>query len=257
MKKILWIMLGSTLSIANLSYANTSYPNTTTSNNSTTNYSVPHIAPVTVSDPMAPFKKSGFYVGAGIGSSYLNYHTITTEGGNSILNNTNYGNGVLGILQAGYQYICCKFALSIDGFANINSQRTNTYTFYSANGDSRNMQYANTWNAGISLLPGYMFNDYLIAYLRLGYINSHYTVNTQGGPNSSFSKNVPGGQIGLGGEIWFPMLGNFSVRGEFDSVISSTWNNIGTFTSAAGATENARVKMANNMFQINFIYHFV
>lgn len=251
-------MLGSTFCVANMGYADTiatNYPNKATTASKPTMMTAPNT--ITSAAPMvAPFKTNAFYAGAGIGSTYLNYHTIISEP-NPILNNTNYGNGMLGNIQAGYQYICHNYAFSFEGFANITSQRTNTYTFYGANGDSRNMQYVNDWNAGISFLPGYMLNDYLIAYLRLGYVNSHYTVNTQGGPNSQFSKNVPGAQIGLGGEVWFPMLKNFSVRGEFDSIISSTWNNVGAFTTARGVTDNSQVKISNNLFQINFIYHFI
>lgn len=232
-------ILASTLLLTNLSYADIVSINVPTPN-----------------PTIAPFKKSGFYAGAGLGSSYLNYHAIVNEP-NPTINTSIYGSGVLGNFQGGYQYTRDKYSISVDGFVNVTSQRTSPNTLYGPNGDSRNMQFVNDWNLGVSILPGYMLNDYLIAYMRLGYINSHYAVNVQGADSYNFGQNVPGGQIGLGGEVWFPMLKNVSVRGEFDSIISSSWNNIGSFRSSHGTLDNSSIHISNSLFQINFVYHFV
>lgn len=206
---------------------------------------------------IAPFKINSFYLGAGIGSSFLAYHTVITEP-NPTISNEYSGHGVLGNFQAGYQFYCNKYSLALDGFANVTSQRTSGYTIYGPGGGSRNMQFVNDWNAGVSILPGYLLNDYLIAFLRLGYINSHYAINVKsGGSSQHFSKNLPGGQIGLGGDIWFPMLKHFTVRGEFDTIIAPGWRQIGAFTCTTGCHDNANVNITNNLFQINFIYHFV
>ncbi|MHB1946972.1 MAG: outer membrane protein [Gammaproteobacteria bacterium] len=205
---------------------------------------------------IAPFRVSSFYLGAGIGSSFLSYHTVIVEPKPTIINEY-AGHGVLGNLQAGYQFSCNKYSLAIDGFANVTSQRTSSYAIFGPSGGHRNMQFINDWNAGVSILPGYLFNDYLIAFLRLGYINSHYEINVKAHGAQHFSKNLPGGQIGLGGEVWFPMLKHFSVRGEFDTIIAPGWRKIGAFTCTTGCHDNANVNIANNLFQINFIYHFI
>lgn len=222
--------------------ATSSYANTTL-----LNYSNP---------TTAPFKKNGFYVGAGVGSTFLNYHAVISQP-NPIINVPIYGHGFLGNVQAGYQLHCNCLTLAFDGFFNVTSQRTRPYTIYGPDGNFRNMQFVNDWNAGFSLLPGYLLNDYLNAYLRLGYINSHYAITTKGSGSNQFLKNLPGAQIGLGGEVWFPMLKNFSVRGEFDSIIAPSWHKIGNFASSNGQQNNANVNINNNLFQINFIYHIV
>jgi hypothetical protein len=206
----------------------------------------------------APFRTDSFYVGAGVGSAAMDYHTIILQP-NPIIDSKFYGSGVLGNLQAGYQADFGCYTMSLEGFANITSQRTSPFTIYGPTGSSRNMQFVNDWNAGVSVLPGYLLNEFLVAYLRLGYVNSHYKINISGAaPSAQFTKNNSGGEIGLGGEVWFPMLKNFSVRGEYDSIIAPRWDGIGSFSCTGGACHsNANVDIINNMFQINFIYHIV
>ncbi len=204
----------------------------------------------------APFTVNSFYLGAGVGSSSIDYHTMVTDP-NTVIDLKLYGNGVLGNLQGGYQAVFDQFTLAIDAFVNGTSQRTNYFTLYGPDGGRRDMQFSNDWNAGVSILPGYMLNSYLIAYLRLGYINSHYKVNVSATSSYRFTNNISGGEIGLGGEVWFPMLKNVSVRGEYDTIIAPRWNNIGSFTSAAGGNNKANVDINNGMFQINFIYHLI
>lgn len=221
----------------------------------------PHLVYAMASNPFnvgnwsgdrAPFRTDSFYVGAGVGSATLDYHVKVKDPG-TIIDSKLYGSGVLGVLQGGYQANFGCYSLAIDAFANLNSQRTSTFNLYGPDGVSRNMQFINDWNAGVSLLPGYLLNDYLIAYLRLGYINSHYKVNAN---SSTFTNNQSGGQIGLGGEVWFPMLKNFSVRGEFDSILAPRWDSIGAF-SCGSSSCNGDLDITNNVFQINFIYHII
>jgi len=235
-RKVLAIV-AATLFIANPSYANL--------------FQTGHWSP-----NVAPFRVSSFYAGAGLGSSNLNYHTIILEPTPTI-DTKLYGKGVLGNIQAGYQANYGCYSLAIDAFANVTSQRTSAFSIYGPDGGRRNMQFINDWNAGVSALPGYLLNDFLIAFLRLGYINSHYEINVSANNSYHFAKNLSGAEIGLGGEVWFPMLKNFSVRGEFDSVIAPRWNSIGTFTCTKNCNDNANVDISNNLFQINFIYHIV
>jgi len=205
----------------------------------------------------APFTVNSFYLGAGVGSSSIDYHTMVTNP-DTLIDLKLYGNGVLGNLQGGYQAVYNQFTLALDAFVNGTSQRTNYFTLYGPGGGRRDMQFSNDWNAGVSILPGYMLNSYLIAYLRLGYINSHYKVNVSATSSYHFTNNISGGEIGLGGEVWFPMLKNVSVRGEYDTIIAPRWNNIGAFTcSVAGCHNNANVDINNGVFQINFIYHLI
>lgn len=64
-----------------------------------------------------------------------------------------------------------------------------------------------TWDYGLSLIPGYMINDYLLGYIRVGVQNTRF---------SAASVNRTGWHVGLGGQT--NVAPNWDLRAEYGYV---------------------------------------
>lgn len=70
---------------------------------------------------------------------------------------------------------------------------------------ARQFGVRSSWSGGLSVLPGYMITPQVLAFLRLGAVETHIL---------SRHKNTIGGQIGLGGETY--LVDNIDMRFEYD-----------------------------------------
>jgi opacity protein-like surface antigen len=61
-----------------------------------------------------------------------------------------------------------------------------------------------TWTWGGSIIPGYMITDYVLGYIRLGGVSTHF---------SNQGTNKSGWQVGLGGQT--ALAPNWDLRGEY------------------------------------------
>ena len=132
---------------------------------------------------------AGAYLGLGIGV-LTNYNRTPAA-----------YKGAEGSFFAGYGMMSSNYYLAAELFAHANAQLQNYNSGINAAGFSTAVR--STWSYGISMLPGYLITDNVLAYFRIGVARTHF------GP----AGGVTGGQGGFGlqtsiGEIW-------DLRGEY------------------------------------------
>jgi|GEM_PF-1261134 len=135
-----------------------------------------------------PGIQAGPYVGLGLGS-LLNYTS----------HHASY-NGLEGNLFGGYGWLWDQWYGGLEVFVNDNLEMTNNTspTYGSAK---------SSWSYGGSLLPGYLIQENVLGFLRLGVIETRF--NGNGGKN----KWKFGGQVGLG--LQTMLCQNWGLRGEW------------------------------------------
>lgn len=90
-------------------------------------------------------------------------------------------------------------------------------TFDFKNSPTNTVSLRTTYNYGASLIPGYIFDNVVMGYLRLGGIRTRFD-------NLSTVKN--GLETGIGMEWLMDM--NWSIRGEYDYIRYTSINGVGT-----------------------------
>ena len=103
---------------------------------------------------------------------------------------------------------------------------------------SNNPGVKTSWSVGLSILPGYLILDNVLAYGRLGVVKSYFT--NAGG-------NANGGQVGLGAQI--ALTQNWDLRGEY---IYSFYSAV--YSSSCTTNKNAAVKA--DQYNVGFVYKF-
>ena len=132
-----------------------------------------------------PFRP-GAYLGLGIGS-VMNYASRPA-----------FYNGFQGTLFGGYGWLWDQWYAGLEIFVQDSAMITN-YTRKSVNGNVQS-----NWGYGGSILPGYLILDNVLAYLRLGVVETRFSAANQW----RF-----GGQVGLGAET--ALCTNWDLRGEW------------------------------------------
>ena len=95
-----------------------------------------------------------------------------------------------------------------------------------------------SWSAGLSLLPGYLILDNVLAYGRLGVIKSYF---------SNAGGNANGGQVGLGAQV--ALTESWDLRGEY---IYSFYSAV---SGSCSSPDDAAVK--SDQFNVGMIYKFM
>lgn len=127
---------------------------------------------------------TGAYVGFGIGSR-INY-----------LSNTATFNGIEGNIFGGYGMAWDQVYAAVEIFAQDTAELSN-YRNNVSNASS-------TWGYGLSVLPGYMINDSVLGYLRLGVVSTRF---------SAGNNSATGGQAGFG--LQTALSNSWDLRGEY------------------------------------------
>lgn len=142
---------------------------------------------------------AGAYVGLGVGS-LLNYSSKPAA-----------YNGFQGTLFGGYGWLWDQWYGALEVFIQDSAQITN-YTAQNTAGNAKS-----SWGYGLSVLPGYTILENVLAYLRLGVVETRF---------SAGNSWATGGQLGLGMET--VLCNNWDLRGEYVySFYNSLSNNNG------------------------------
>ncbi|MFZ2315855.1 MAG: outer membrane beta-barrel protein [Gammaproteobacteria bacterium] len=80
-----------------------------------------------------------------------------------------------------------------------------------------NYSLENTYSYAAAILPGYLYDNLTLLYLRLGVVNTRF---------NQLDTTKPGFQLGVG--IDMHLLGCWSVRGEYGYFIYRSMNTVGT-----------------------------
>ncbi len=130
---------------------------------------------------------AGAYLGLGIGS-VVNYDSRPAA-----------FNGFQGTLFGGYGWLWDQWYGALEVFVQDSASIVN-YNRKTVNGNVQS-----SWGYGASILPGYTILENVLAYLRLGVVDTKFT-----GTGASWAV---GGQVGLGLET--VLCNNWDLRGEY------------------------------------------
>lgn len=110
--------------------------------------------------------------------------------------------GLQGTLFGGYAMLNDSFYLAAEIFAQHNLQIQNYRNDFNVNGNPIGVK--STWGFGLSVLPGFLVADTLMAYLRIGAVRTHF---------QDIAQTATGGQAGLGLEG--TVSENWNLRAEY------------------------------------------
>jgi opacity protein-like surface antigen len=147
---------------------------------------------------------NGFYL-----TTDLGYHILTdTVKGNDVdglteiefdLDQPNYGNGVVGVLSVGYEFIIVPhFGISLEADGELSSAGYQ-YHEHGVLGDNETLNYGEDYNGGfgINVRPAYLITPRTKFYAVLGYVEGNFrnfvndVVNEPGTSDAtSYSRNV-------------------------------------------------------------------
>lgn len=191
------------------------------------------LIPLTVSIGLLSFNESavatvamqnGFYLGVDVGAANLmdkESHSVNAE---------SHQLGDVGVVGGGFfGYDHCltqKTRIAIEGF--IDALGSQTSIQHAGNTYKMNQQY----NAGVRLLPAYLFTPYTLGHLILGYANGRFQIKDNGVyglVNTRYNKS--GFQTGLGLATALPH--NFLIR--LDALYTLYGSNTNRGTGLPGA----------------------
>lgn len=156
----------------------------------------------------------GFYVGLGVGPQSANFSQDSSIIQSSLLPLQNFnvinkakfaGRGVFGSLFGGYGRRFCiqgfnpnslYLAAELNGDLSSTQFETSNSEFIHANFSKTTMKIENSY--GISLLPGIYYSCNTLFYARLGYVRSHFTVDTSDTSLANVSTGLDGFRYGFG-----------------------------------------------------------
>ena len=158
----------------------------------------------------------GFYVGLGVGPQSANFSQDASINqppspfnafqNFSVIDKSKLaGRGLFGSLFGGFGRRFCMqgfvanslyLAAELNGDLSSTQFESSNSEFIHANFSKTTMKIENTY--GISLLPGYYFGCNTLFYARLGYLRSHFTVDTTDTSLANVSTGLDGFRCGLG-----------------------------------------------------------
>lgn len=151
---------------------------------------------------------SGFYVGAGVGPELTNFKQATRViveveppimTANIKATNDLSGTGVFGTVFGGYGYLW-RNNLYLAGEINIDASSdqysTENLEFVHATVSHTTYKMQNSY--GLSVLPGYWYNNLILFYARLGYANGNFKTMTSDTSLVNVNRRLNGFCYGLG-----------------------------------------------------------
>src|SRR6185312_6928870 len=173
---------------------------------------------------------SGFYVGGGGGPDVTRFsvtsHVSQIHNGMLAFNVKNtdetVGTCIFGTLFAGYGkklgemnpalnnlYLAGELNANIDSLQHQNSNSEYVHQTFSTT------TYRMPYSFGISLLPGYLYQDNTLFYARVGYVNSKFKISTSDISLTDINRNLSGLRLGLG--VQRTLTTHLSLRMEYSN----------------------------------------
>lgn len=229
--------------------------------------------------PAASTHEGNFYLGAAISRDVTDFEASFNNDvidGATLINTFNFSHdqnadGVNGEIFAGYGWLFNDhYYLGGEVFGSISSTQGEFDVNDVVGGVLLNLSntYRMRGSIGVAVLPGMKLSDSTLGYLRVGYVNSQFRLNTSTIPALgettfdeavNFRKNKGAVQLGLGVESM--VTNNVSVRAEYD------YNRYGTISRGAAsavacgdetctAISTLDIKPIVDQFKLAASYHF-
>jgi len=198
------------------------------------------------------------YIGLGFGPEFADFGQeshISRPGSFDVENKTHLsGLGVLGELFAGYDWTFARsFNLAGEINAEINSIEAQTSNAEYVHHNFMNTSYKATPTFGISVLPGYIFADNTLLYVRMGYSNTDFQLSTTGAGLSNVSQHVSGFRFGFG--VKKALFNNISIRMEYTQVRYQS-TSFTTVDTASNVTNTTSIRPQTGEVEIGLLYNF-
>lgn len=215
--------------------------------------------------PASTYLDDGFYAGIQAGYETVRANETLTSGTNAYYNHKLGANGWTGGIYLGDgRYFKDTYYLGVEAFGNLsNNFTTSSNASIPVNADTDGvvngkMTVGN--NYGISLIPGFSWDDHTLVYARLGYkwsnfkysTNVTYTEDTVTSSGNS-SKILGGFNAGIGLEKY--VYGKWSVRGEYTYTNYGSANFSFANVLSPSAPYNVNLSPSDNQFSLGLTYH--
>lgn len=202
-----------------------------------------------------PCWSNGFYLGAGLGPDLIDFNQnarITKPGDFNAGDKTHLsGRGVFGTVFGGYGWQHQRFYLAGEANANLSSAE-----FKSSNEELIHSSFSKTVykmrrNYGLSLLPGFVFSETLLAYGRLGYVNGNFKTITSDTSLANVNRYLDGFRWGLG--LNQAISQHLAVRMEYSNLNYQKTK----FTAIDDlVTKTTRIRPTANQVEFGLVYNF-
>ncbi len=202
---------------------------------------------------------TGFYAGAGLGPNIANI-TVTSHvfqpgiyGFDVKNDNQLSATGLLGTLFAGYGKKLSNAGkwnnLYLGGELNAN---LSSLEHQDSNDEFVHQSFSKTtyrmpYSFGVSLIPGYFYNDNTLFYGRLGYANGNFKVSTTDTSLANTNKNLSGFRWGLG--LQRMLTTQLAMRMEYDNV---SYNNTNVQTIDPLSAVSKKTKFTPQVSEVIF-----
>lgn len=199
----------------------------------------------------------GFYAGVGTGPEMADFQqrAYITQLSNFNAKDTTHlsATGWFGSLFGGYDWCCNHFYLA--GEANVNASSARFYStndeYVHSNFSSSTYRILNSY--GISVLPGYLWNNATLFYARLGYANGNFKITTSDVSLANIDRRLNGIRFGAG--IKQMLTPNLAVRLEY-SQINYDSTSFSTFDRQSSTLKETKITPMTAQVEIGLIYHF-
>lgn len=207
----------------------------------------------------------GFYFGAGAGPDYAtinaNSHIRQVNPTNGLVafnvqNNVELAaTGLFGTFFSGYgsplNYRDLYLAAEINGNLSNSQFEGLNNEFIHNNLTTTRIKLYNSY--GISVLPGFIFSDTTLFYVRLGYANTSFKIKTNDVSIGSINRNLGGFRWGLG--IQQAVANHFALRMEYSN---ANYNNARTRTldTLSNTLKTTKFTPYTNTVEFSVLYSF-
>ena len=195
------------------------------------------------------------YWGVGVGSDTINFKQnahISQLPTFDVTDITHLsGTGFFGTFFAGYYWLHNQFYLAVEGNGNLSATEFQSSNTNIINPNASNTHYKMDNSYGISILPGYQFSNNTLFYVRGGYGNAHFEVNTSDISLENISRRVDGFRYGLG--IKQAITENIAVRMDYSRINYSN-TNLHTFDALSSTTKNTSIHPHQQLVEFAVIY---
>lgn len=205
---------------------------------------------------------SGFYIGAGFGPEGAHFiqkaHVVRPggpfQGGFNVFDTNHFsGIGVFGTLFGGYGWRHNRLYLAGEVNGNISSVQYKLENDELVHHNLSVTRFTVRYSEGVSLLPGFFFSDYFLAYGRVGYANGHVRIRESDPTIQSSTSNRSGIRYGAG--IRYNMFDRWSLMMDYSQINYSKIKSH-VFEPFGNVTKDTRIYPNTAQVAFGLIYNF-
>lgn len=199
----------------------------------------------------------GFYVGAGLGVDTADFRHKTFPQRRfdfSVINKTQLASqGLLGTIFGGYGWNCGAFYLGgeLNGNASTAHVSMSNHELIHHTLSKTAIKINRSW--GVSALPGLLLPENTLIYVRVGYADGSFDINTSDSSLANANMMLNGLRTGVG--IEKIIYKNVAIRFEYSHISYQDYNAV-VIEPFGNVIKKSVISPVTNQFEIDFDYRF-